>query len=156
MTSDVEAIGHLFCQSGSCLVTAESCTGGRIASLVTRIAGASSWYLGGWVTYSKEKKNTQLGVPEEMLQAHGAVSSQVAEAMCEGARRSSGATVALSTTGIAGPDGGTGEKPVGTVFVGCAAPSGTEVMRFLFSGTREEVQEQAVVAAMQLLRKTIS
>ena len=151
MTTDAEAISRLLGDSGGKVVTAESCTGGLIAKYITEIAGASTWYEGGWVTYSNAMKMSQLGIPEEMLQAHGAVSSQVAKAMCEGARRQSGATVALSTTGIAGPDGGTEKKPVGTVFVGCATQSGIEVTRFLFTGNREEIQEQAAKAALQML-----
>jgi PncC family amidohydrolase len=151
MTTDAEAISRLLGDSGGKVVTAESCTGGLIAKYITEIAGASTWYEGGWVTYSNAMKTSQLGIPEEMLQAHGAVSSQVAEAMCQGARRQSGATVSLSTTGIAGPDGGTEKKPVGTVFVGCATQSGIEVTRFLFTGNREEIQEQAAKAALQML-----
>ena len=155
MTSDAEAIGRLLVDSGGNVATAESCTGGLIAKYIIEIAGASSWYAGGWVTYSNAMKKSQLGVTEEMLQTYGAVSSQVAEAMCQGARKQSGATVSLSTTGIAGPSGGTAEKPLGTVFVGCETQSKIEVRRFLFSGSRKEVQEQAAVAALQLLHEVL-
>jgi PncC family amidohydrolase len=155
MTSDAVAIGRLLSASSDNVVTAESCTGGLIATYITEIAGASKWYVGGWVTYSNAMKKSQLNVPEELLQTYGAVSSQVAEAMCKGARKQSGATVALSTTGIAGPAGGTKEKPVGTVFVGCATESGIEVKRFLFTGNRAEVQEQTAVAALQLLHEKL-
>jgi PncC family amidohydrolase len=156
MTSDAVHVGALLKASGDVLSTAESCTGGRIAASVTDISGASSWYLGGWVTYSNAMKISQLGVPEEMLLAHGAVSEQVAAAMCEGAKKKSGATVALSTTGVAGPTGGTDEKPVGTVFIGCATEQGIEVRKCLFAGTRNQVQEQAARAALQLLHEKLS
>ncbi len=156
MTSDAQHVGQFLQASGEFLVTAESCTGGLVAKYITEIAGASSWYAGGWVTYSNAMKTSQLGVPEEMLQAHGAVSPHVAEAMCEGARINSGASVALSTTGIAGPTGGTEDKPVGTVFIGCATANGIDVRRFLFSGSRGQVQEQSAKAALQLLLENIS
>ncbi|MBC8200555.1 MAG: CinA family protein [Planctomycetes bacterium] len=156
MTSDVKDVGFLLCASNDKLVTAESCTGGRIATCITEIAGASSWFAGGWVTYSNALKMSQLGVAEELLQMNGAVSSQVAEAMCVGAIRQSGATVALSTTGIAGPTGGTEDKPVGTVFIGCVRASEIEVRRFLFSGNRIDVQKQATIAALKLLHELFS
>ena len=155
MTSDVVAIGQLLCDVNGNLVTAESCTGGLLGKYITEIAGASKWYAGGWVTYSDAMKTTQLGVSQELLQANGAVSSQVAEAMCVGARKQSGATVAVSITGIAGPLGGTQEKPVGTVFIGFATESSTEVRHYLFTGNRKEVQEQAAVATLQLLHEML-
>ncbi len=156
MISIVENVGKLLQSSDGFLATAESCTGGQIAAMFTSISGSSLWYFGGWVTYSNRMKMSQLGVPEDMLQTYGAVSPQVAEAMCVGAIKMSGATVALSTTGIAGPSGGTDEKPVGTVFVGCATGNGIDVRSFLFSGNRNQVQEQTVKAALQLLHENIS
>ncbi len=153
--TEISRVEELLIQRGDFLVTAESCTGGLIATAITKIAGASEWYSGGWVTYSNEMKITQLGVPEKMLQEHGAVSEQVAKAMCEGALEQSNATVALSTTGIAGPSGGTVEKPVGTVFIGCATKNGLCVKRFLFSGKRGEVQEQTLLSALRLLCETV-
>ena len=156
MALGVGNIGKVLQQRGELLTTAESCTGGLLAECVTAISGASKWYAGGWITYSNEMKITQLGVPEEMLQEHGAVSEQVATAMCQGAALNSGATVALSTTGIAGPSGGTNLKPVGTVFIGCVVDGEVQVKRFLFSGTRNEVREQAVIAALQLLCEMLS
>jgi nicotinamide-nucleotide amidase len=156
MTSDAKAVGLLLCASNDKLITAESCTGGRIATCITEIAGASSWYAGGWVAYSNAMKMSQLSVAEELIQTNGAVSSQVAEAMCKGAIMRSSATVALSTTGIAGPTGGTAGKPMGTVFVGCATASGIEVRRFLFLGNRDEVQKQATIAALQFLHEILS
>ena len=151
MTNDAALIGQLLCDSGLCLSTAESCTGGLIASKFTAISGASLWYAGGWVTYSNTMKTSQLLVPELLLDTYGAVSSQVAQAMCEGARKQSGTSVSLSTTGIAGPTGGTDAKPVGTVYVGCAIEEDVDVRHFLFSGTRSHIQNMAVEATLQLL-----
>ncbi len=152
---DIHSTVELLIRNGDKLVTAESCTGGLIASHLTKISGASNWYSGGWITYSNEMKISQLGVPLEMLKEHGAVSEQVAKAMCVGALKSSKSTVALSTTGIAGPSGGTDKKPVGTVFIGCSTKNETFVKRFLFSGNREEIQEHTLQSALQLLSVSI-
>jgi nicotinamide-nucleotide amidase len=149
-------VAELMQRKGATLATAESCTGGGIASSLTAVSGASEWYLGGWVTYSNQMKTHQLGVPEEMFEEHGAVSSQVAKAMCEGARKQSSASVSLSTTGIAGPTGGTDEKPVGTVYIGCSSENKTDVRRCLFTGTRTQIQTQAAEAALQFLLENIS
>lgn len=106
------------------LATAESCTGGLVASVLTDIPGSSHAYLGGWVVYANQRKTDDLGVPASVIDAHGAVSGPVAEALARGARERSGADVAVATTGIAGPGGGTQEKPVGTVWIGVAGPDG--------------------------------
>lgn len=113
----------------STLATAESCTGGLIARLVTAIPGVSPYYLGGAVTYSNASKATMLGVPAELIAAHGAVSPEVAAAMAEGVRTRLGATIGISTTGIAGPAGGTPEKPVGLVYLGLSTAEGTQTRR---------------------------
>ncbi|MDP7005224.1 MAG: CinA family protein [Phycisphaerales bacterium] len=154
--SNAKFVGELLQRCGGTLVTAESCTGGLIAESITTISGASSWYLGGWVTYSNEMKVSQLKVSEELLKEHGAVSSHVAKAMCLGAKQQSDSFAALSTTGIAGPTGGTSEKPVGTVYVGCTVQNETEVRSFLFKGSRKEVKEKTANAAFQLLRDMLS
>ena len=118
-TDDVaEGLFAQLARTDSTLATAESCTGGLIAQKVTAIAGVSPYYLGGAVTYSNESKGRLLGVPAELIAAHGAVSPEVAAAMAEGARTRLGATIGISTTGIAGPGGGTPEKPVGLVYLG--------------------------------------
>ncbi len=149
-------VSELLLCKGANLATAESCTGGGIASALTALSGASEWYLGGWVTYSNRMKMQQLGVPEKMVEEYGAVSAQVAKAMCIGARKQSGASVSVSTTGIAGPSGGTDEKPVGTVFIGCSTEDKTDVRRFVFSGSRAQIQTQTVETALQLLLENIS
>jgi nicotinamide-nucleotide amidase len=113
----------------STLATAESCTGGLIARLMTAIAGVSPYYLGGAVTYSNESKASMLGVPADLIAAHGAVSPEVAAAMAEGVRTGLGATIGISTTGIAGPTGGTPEKPVGLVYLGLSTAAGTQTRR---------------------------
>ena len=105
-------------RTGSTLATAESCTGGLIAHMITAIPGVSPYYLGGVVTYANESKTELLGVPAELIEAHGAVSPEVAAAMAEGVRTRLGATIGISTTGVAGPGGGTPEKPVGLVYLG--------------------------------------
>lgn len=129
-TEDVaEGLFAQLARTHSTLATAESCTGGLIARMVTAIAGVSPYYLGGAVTYSNESKATMLGVPAELVAAHGAVSPEVAAAMAEGVRTRLGATVGISTTGIAGPGGGTPEKPVGLVYLGLSTANGTETRR---------------------------
>lgn len=129
-TEDVaEGLFAQLARTGSTLATAESCTGGLIARMVTAIAGVSPYYLGGAVTYSNESKSTMLGVPSELIAAHGAVSPEVAAAMAEGVRTRLGATVGISTTGIAGPGGGTPVKPVGLVYLGLSTAQGTETRR---------------------------
>lgn len=139
------------------LCTAESCTGGLIAAACTDIAGSSDWFERGFVTYSNAAKTELLGVAPELIAAHGAVSEQVVRAMAQGAAKKSGAQVALATTGIAGPSGGTQQKPVGTVWMGWYI-EGQKVsaQRMLFDGTRAQVRAQAVAyvldRALRLLR----
>ncbi len=147
------ALGELLREQGATLALAESCTGGLAASLVTRIPGSSEYFLGGAVTYANEAKRDILGVPERLLRLFGAVSREVACAMAEGARRLLGATYALSVTGIAGPTGGTPEKPVGTVWIGLSTPTETVARRFLFPGTRYEIQTLTAYTALDWLRR---
>ena len=151
MNASATQVGVLLQSSGANLATAESCTGGLIAELITQIPGASTWFVGGWVTYSNEMKTTQLGVDANLIETHGAVSWQVAKAMCEGAVKQSGATTALSTTGIAGPSGASKEKPVGMVYIGSKVTSESQIRGFRFSGTRAGIQEQTAVTALQML-----
>lgn len=149
-------IAGLLTERGETLATAESCTGGQIAHLLTNVPGASNWFLRGWVVYSNESKEEELGVPHELLVEHGAVSGPVARAMAEGARRVAGTDYALSVTGIAGPAGGTAEKPVGLVYTGCAGPDRTIVRRFLLGAAgRRFTKRRAAANALDLLRRMI-
>lgn len=133
------------------LSTAESCSGGLVAHRITDISGSSAYFLGGVVSYSNHAKERLLGVPHDMLMAHGAVSEPVARAMAEGARRVFGSDYAIGVTGIAGPTGGTPEKPVGLVYIAVATPARTIVTRNQFEGSREDVKEKTADAALTLL-----
>ena len=135
--------------SGVTIACAESCTGGKIASLITGVAGSSAYFLGGIVSYANEVKTQVLGVNPRDLAAYGAVSETVACQMAQGARRVTGAQYAVSTTGIAGPAGGTIEKPVGTVWIGVSGPHGTHATRYLFSRTRERNIGRAAIQALR-------
>jgi nicotinamide-nucleotide amidase len=155
--SELEAIiVRLLTERGATVAVAESCTGGLLANRFTNVPGASAVFLEGDVTYSNEAKTRTLGVPTELLDRVGAVSKEVALAMAEGARARAGATYALSTTGIAGPDGGTPEKPVGTVFVGLAsADAPSQVERLFFPTDRATFKQMVTQTALDLLRKRI-
>jgi nicotinamide-nucleotide amidase len=131
---------------------AESCTGGGAMRRLTSVPGSSDVLVGGWVTYADEAKSSWLGVSAETLREHGAVSAECAAEMAEGARSRADTTYGVSVTGVAGPGGGTEEKPVGLVFVGLASPGITETHRFLFPGGREAVRERSVQAALAALR----
>ncbi len=138
------------------VVTAESCTGGFIANLLTNVPGASAVYLGGFVTYSNQRKEGDLGVPSSLIQTHGAVSEPVARAMAEGALNRAGADWALATTGIAGPEGGSPEKPVGTVFIALARKQGvTVVEKHRFVRERVSFKQITVQTALDLLRRNL-
>ena len=142
-------VGELLKTNGEKLATAESCTGGWIAQCLTAIAGGSDWFERGFVTYSNEAKVDMLGVEAETLLAHGAVSEATAAAMAAGALRHSRADWALSVTGIAGPGGGTDDKPVGTVCFGWAAGDGrVETQTVHFAGDRAQVRAQSVAHAL--------
>ena len=135
--------------------TAESCTGGLISASVTDVPGASAVFFGGVVSYDNSIKAGVLGVKNETLAAYGAVSEETAEEMSVGARRLLGVDFAVSVTGIAGPGGGTKEKPVGLVYISVASPNGCTVIKNLFSGNREEVRLQTVSKALMLLTEEI-
>ncbi len=140
-----EAVGHVLQTSRNVLVTAESCTGGWVAEVITATAGSSAWFDCGFVTYSNAAKQRMLGVGEEALAIHGAVSETVALAMARGALANSAATVALSITGIAGPGGATPGKPVGTVCFGWVSRGGIERSETChFEGDREAVRKKSV------------
>lgn len=141
---------------GLTLATAESCTGGLIAATLTAIAGSSSVVVGGFVTYSNGMKTRMVGVPGAVLAARGAVSAEVAQAMAEGALRETGADIALSCTGIAGPGGATPTKPVGLVFLGCARRgAATRVERHVFPGDRASVRGATVAASFAMARAAL-
>lgn len=146
-------LASLLGESGLTLALAESCTGGMIAARVTARAGSSRYFLEGNVTYSNEAKTRMLGVPAELILAKGAVSAEVAVAMAQGARRAAGSDLALSVTGIAGPDGGSPEKPVGTVFMAVADASSCRVEKYNFQGDRDRVRSIACFTALDWLRK---
>lgn len=135
------------------LAVAESCTGGLLGGRLTSVPGSSACFLGGVIAYSNDLKLALLKVPLTLLQTEGAVSGAVAEAMARGVLRATGADCGISVTGVAGPDGGTAEKPVGTVWIGVALPSETTSRMYHFEGDREEVREQTVQAAMELFLK---
>jgi len=148
-------VGALLRERGLSVSTAESCTGGLVAHRLTNIPGSSRYVERGVVVYSNEAKTDLLGVPADLIRAHGAVSAPVAEAMARGACRIGRTACGVAITGIAGPDGGSPEKPVGTVFIGVASPAGVEVRRFRFAGGREAVKWQSAQAALDLLRRAL-
>jgi nicotinamide-nucleotide amidase len=151
-----EIVLDLCREQGLTLAAAESCTGGLIAARLTGIAGASEVFRGGVVAYSDELKRAQLGVPEQLLEEHGAVSAQAAEAMAEGARRALGADIAVAVTGIAGPGGATPGKPVGLVFVHAARDGGSTALQLDLPGDRADVRSRATVVALHLLRRLLA
>jgi len=146
------AVAALLKERRETIATAESCTGGTLGALLTDIAGSSTYFLRGWVTYSNESKTDELGVPAALIAEHGAVSEPVVRAMAEGARKRAGTSYGIGITGIAGPDGGTEEKPVGTVWLAVASDTGTEARRIVFPGDRKAVRLRASQMALALLR----
>jgi nicotinamide-nucleotide amidase len=143
------ALGEALKTRGWMLATAESCTGGWVGQVVTSVPGSSHWYDRGFVTYTNEAKQEMLGVPPGILAAHGAVSEETARAMAEGALRRSRAQLSLAITGVAGPGGGSPEKPVGTVcFAWVAEGCATRSARRHFDGDRQQIRLQAVVEAL--------
>jgi PncC family amidohydrolase len=136
---------------GRTLVTAESCTGGGIGAALTQVAGSSKVYKGGVICYTNWVKQNCLGVPGGLLEQYGAVSAPVAEAMAIGVRKLLQADVALSVTGLAGPDGDTFGNPVGTVYIGYCDEKGAKTFHFQFNGDRETVRNQTITAALELM-----
>ena len=146
-----EKVGAILAERGLTLVTAESCTGGLVGHRLTNVPGSSGYYLGGLVTYSDHLKKGLLGVSPATLAEHGAVSEATAREMARGARERLEADLAVSITGIAGPEGGTPQKPVGLVYVALSSPAGEVCRRHLFDGDRLAVKEQSAEAALRLL-----
>ena len=135
------------------IATAESCTGGMIASKITNVPGASACFDCGVVTYSNGQKTKLLGVSPKTLETFGAVSEETALEMCDGIKKLANADIGISVTGIAGPDGGTPEKPVGTVWIGVCTKNIHKAFKFLFEGNREKVREQTAIMALTLAKK---
>ncbi len=146
-----ESVGAVLRQQGLMLATAESCTGGLLGHRLTNVPGSSDYYLGGVVAYSNRLKEALLGVEPQTLLVHGAVSEETAREMARGARQRLGADLAVSITGIAGPTGGTAEKPVGLVYVALSAADDEQCRRFLFSGDRLANKQASAEAAIKLV-----
>ncbi|HEX4680838.1 MAG TPA: CinA family nicotinamide mononucleotide deamidase-related protein [Gaiellaceae bacterium] len=155
-TGTAELVLALLRERGLTLAAAESCTGGLVSVRLTDVPGSSDVFVGGIVAYSNDVKAAQLGVPEDVLREHGAVSAESAGAMALGARERLGADVAVSVTGVAGPDGGTEEKPVGLVFLHASGPMGEQQLRFDFPGDRATIRGRAAVAALHLVRRLVT
>lgn len=148
-----QVVGELLLERRLTLAVAESCTGGLLASRLTSVPGSSGYLERGWVTYSDRSKLEEIGVASESLDAHGAVSEEVARELAEGARRTARTDLGIGVTGIAGPAGGSPEKPVGLVFVAIAGAAGDRVRRVLLPGERERVRFQATQVALEMLRR---
>jgi nicotinamide-nucleotide amidase len=148
-----ETVGNMLLRQGISLSLAESCTGGMIAQQITSVAGSSAYFLEGAVTYSNAAKSRRLGVAAELVDEKGAVSSEVAEAMARGIRASARSDLGLAVTGIAGPDGGTVEKPVGTVYISLATVDGCRTERFLFGRNRAEIRTMTTWTALDWIRR---
>ena len=146
-----EQIGRILAERGLTLAVAESCTGGLVGHRLTSVAGASRYFLGGILAYSDAVKVACLGVEPALIEQEGAVSAEVAEAMAAGVRKSLGADIGVAVTGIAGPGGGSPEKPVGLVFLAVRGAEEGQVRRQQFSGDREDVRRQAAAGALDLV-----
>jgi len=154
--AQLEAVlGELLLEKGATVATAESCTGGQVAQKLSSIPGASRYFLGGIVAYSNDVKHKLLGVPKETLDTHGAVSEETARAMAEGTCRATGADYGIATTGVAGPGGGSPEKPVGTVWLGLATPEGTKARKLQLTQKRDLNVNISTVQALEFLRREL-
>lgn len=149
-------VGQLLLGQGQQMATAESCTGGLLGSVLTQVPGSSQWFVGGMITYSNVCKQRWLGVPEALLLAHGAVSSEVAQAMASGLQQTAGVSWTVAITGVAGPSGGTPNKPVGTVWLAWGTPQGVRAQHLLASGDREAIRTQAVRQALTGLMEALT
>jgi nicotinamide-nucleotide amidase len=150
-----ETCARMLTDDGKTLAVAESCTGGLITSRIIDIPGCSNFFIEGCVTYSNKAKENRLGVSKNTLESYGAVSEECAREMAEGLLKTSGADYALATTGIAGPDGGTEDKPVGTVFIALSHGGKTQVVRLGLHGERARIREVASLNAFDLLRRSL-
>ena len=150
-----ERVGESLRKSGGTVATAESCSGGLISHRMTNVPGSSAYFVGGAVTYSNKAKTQILGVDKQTLQEHGAVSEEVAKQMADGAQGRFATDYAVACTGIAGPTGGTKDKPVGLVYIAVAAPGGTRVEECHFDGDRERVKQLTADRALTMLLESI-
>ncbi len=155
LQSEIASLGELLLQRGEQLAVAESCTAGMLGGALASVAGSSAWFVGGVITYSNEMKQRMLGVPQSLLSTVGAVSPEVAEAMALGACRECAADSAIAITGIAGPGGGSPEKPVGLVYIAAAYNGRVVVQKNLFAGDRDAVRMQSVETGLSLLRSQL-
>jgi len=146
-----KAIGDLLRERGWTLSIAESCTGGLVCDRITDVSGSSDYFMGGMVNYSNESKAKHLGIPLDYVKRYGAVSPQVARRMAQGVRKTFKTTFGLSTTGVAGPTGGTKRSPIGRVFIGIASGRGTWVKKLDLKGNRREIKKKAAEKMLQLL-----
>lgn len=151
-----EKLVNLLIEKELVITTAESCTGGMLGAYLVNVPGVSDVYHQGFITYANDAKHRELGVKNKTLKKYGAVSKQTAKQMAKGAAKHAGADVAVSVTGIAGPDGGTPEKPVGTVFIGCFYHGAVKVKEFHFEGSRSEIRELTVKNALAFTYRMIS
>jgi nicotinamide-nucleotide amidase len=150
-----QVVGDLLKRTGYTLATAESCTGGLLAGRITDVPGSSEYFLEGAITYSNEAKTRIIGVPKKMIEDHGAVSEEVATAMASGIRELAGSTFGIGITGIAGPSGGSAEKPVGLIYIALADGAQASAKKFIFPGDRQFIRTLSVNAALDLLRRRI-
>jgi len=150
-----EELGEKLRERKLTIAVAESCTGGLLGSKITDVPGSSEYFLGGVIAYQNEVKESLLRVPHEVIAAHGAVSAQTVEAMASGCRELFKCDIAVSITGIAGPGGGSAEKPVGLVYVGLATASGVVSHRFQWDGSRIQNKESSIRAAMEMILSTL-
>jgi competence/damage-inducible protein CinA-like protein len=150
-----QVVGELLKRNGYTLATAESCTGGLLSGRITDVPGSSEYFLEGAVTYSNDAKTRSLGIPEKLIEEHGAVSEEVATAMARGIRELAGSTFGIGITGIAGPGGGTAEKPVGLVYIALSEEARVSARKFVFPGDRQFIRTLAVNAALDMIRRRI-
>ena len=149
-------MGSVLRAKGKTIATAESCTGGKIGDMITSVPGSSAYFLGGVVSYGNDAKVSLLGVDTGALKADGAVSEMVARQMADGARERFGADVGISTTGIAGPGGGSAEKPVGLVFVAVSTSDMSMCRRYVFTGARDDIKTRSANAALALALEVLA
>jgi nicotinamide-nucleotide amidase len=150
-----QVVGDLLVEQQKTLAVAESCTGGLLGTRITQVPGASRYFVGGVIAYSNEIKITRLGVPRETVDRFGAVSAETAASMAVGAARVLGADIGVAITGVAGPTGGSAEKPVGTVFIGLAAGDRETVRKFSMGTDRHIVRERSAAAALEMIRREL-
>jgi len=151
-----KTLGRLLRRKGLTVAIAESCTGGKVGDLITDVPGSSDYFLGGVISYSNDAKISVLGVDRSVLRAKGAVSEEVALQMASGARKRLKTDIGLSTTGIAGPTGGTAQKPVGLVYIAVSSSAGQKVSRNLFKGSRSAIKAKSAQKALELLEEFVA